>query len=57
MVMGDSYKQNKYHDVTAEGAQNGGYNSVAGVDAAAIARGITEKWPWMTATNRTNITM
>ena len=55
--MGDSYKQNKYHDVTAEAAQYGGCNDEEGVDATAIARGITEKWSELTATNRTNITM
>ena len=57
MVMGDSYKQNKYHDVTAEGAQNGSHNSMEEVDASAAINRITEKWLWVTATSRTNIMM
>jgi hypothetical protein len=44
-------------DVAAEKDLFGSYNSVYENDAAAIARGITEKWSWVTATNRTNITM
>ncbi len=54
MVMGDSYNQDKFLDVTAVATPNGGCNSMEGVDASAAINRITEKWSGMTATTKTN---
>ncbi len=57
MVMGDSYNQDKFIDVAAAKDRFGSYNSVDENDVTAIAKGITEKRSWVTATTKNNSSM
>ncbi len=55
--MAGSCNQDKFLDVTAEGAQNGGCNDEEVVDASATSNRITGEWSGMTATIKTNLSM